>query len=176
MISDDGTDSVPPSASAEEPAELTIEGLFSDEFGRLVALAALLMGDRGRAEDVVAEAFLRLDRHKGTVLRYDDPVGWLRLVVVRIAHKERRRQVMRSRARSVEIPTGSFEEEVVATESFLAAIRGLSRRQREVMSLAYVYDMSAVAIGEALGVSASTVRVTMKKARDRLRSDLDGVI
>lgn len=54
----------------------------------------------------------------------------------------------------------------------LARERELTPRQREVLTLYYDGQMSVTAIAQRLGVNASTVSRTLKRAQERLRRSL----
>jgi RNA polymerase sigma-70 factor (ECF subfamily) len=49
----------------------------------------------------------------------------------------------------------------------------LPRRQREVITLFYLADLSVTDIGHVLGISASAVKVALHAGRDTLRRTLE---
>ena len=53
------------------------------------------------------------------------------------------------------------------------AVMGLPRRQREVVSLFYLADLSVAEVAGVLGVSAGTVKSQLHAARARLRAELE---
>lgn len=53
-----------------------------------------------------------------------------------------------------------------------AAIRALPRRQREVVTLYYLADLSVTDVAAVLGISAGTVKSQLSDARARLRASL----
>ena len=101
---------------------------------QLVGLARLLLDDRGQAEEVVQEAFVRTYTGWKRVRRKDDPLPYLRSTIVNLARGGlRHRRVVRERRLDV-VPDGeSAEVSFERDETYRAlndAVRGLPERQR----------------------------------------------
>ena len=56
----------------------------------------LILGDRGRAEEVTQEAFIQLLTHWRKVSRYERPEAWVRRVAIRLAVRTVRRERLRT--------------------------------------------------------------------------------
>lgn len=52
-----------------------------------------------------------------------------------------------------------------------AALRRLSRRDRELLALRYGEDLTQAAIAVRLGIPEGTVKVRLHRARDKLRRE-----
>jgi RNA polymerase sigma-70 factor (ECF subfamily) len=138
---------------------------------------------RQAAEDATQQAYAVLltkwnewveDPAVGRVLRCDLSVDLNRAYVRGIAVK----QVLRWRRehrRQTELPehvidvafVTQFDTSLVRDE-FLKAIEDMPRRQRQVVSMMFLDDLTPVEIAERLRISDSTVRTHLDRARDRL--------
>ncbi|OLZ74415.1 RNA polymerase subunit sigma-70 [Streptomyces sp. IMTB 2501] len=174
-----GSDSAPLSLSgAEHPPG--IEELYHHRRLSLVRLAVLLVDDVPTAEDVVQDAFTALFRRHGHRLAsLDDPEAYLRTSVVNAARSVlRRRRTVRAHTPAAEGHAPAPEEDVLLHEDHrevLAALRTLTRRQREVLVLRYWSHLSEAEIAETLGLSRGAVKSTASRALDALGRRLEGL-
>lgn len=140
---------------------------FAVRYRRCLALASRILGDRVAAEDVAAEAlaraYLRWDRLD--VARRD---GWVLRVTSNLAIDQLRRHPPRLPERDV-----APEQDVVAVRLALrAALLRLPRRQREVIALRYLSDMSEADVAVAMGISAGSVKTHLHRGLAALRRTL----
>ncbi|MEU8222563.1 SigE family RNA polymerase sigma factor [Kribbella sp. NPDC048915] len=150
---------------------------------RLVHFARMLCGDAGLAEDLVQtaleKAYLRWDR-----IEMADPFAYVRQAVVNQHLSWVRRRPWRER------PSGDAVEldlllEAEADQSGAvqrrvaigAALATLSRRERAVVVLRYVEDLTERETAAVLGVAVGTVKSANARALDKLRAapELSGV-
>jgi RNA polymerase sigma-70 factor, ECF subfamily len=157
-----------------------------DRYGALAySVAVRILGDPGRAEDVVQDAFLKLWRGAA---RFDSRRGSLRTWVITAV---RNRSIDYLRGRSAherlerEIPpdtvaTGAgsdpWREVSVSIERDLVkdALACLPAEQRQAVELAYFGGYSHREIAEMIGVPLSTVKSRMRLALEKLHSYLQG--
>jgi RNA polymerase sigma-70 factor (ECF subfamily) len=141
----------------------------------LVAVAYRMLGSAGEAEDVVQDAWLRLDGQDAAGI--EDLPAWLRRVVARLALDRLRR-----RRRRAEVPVGEApaetapddpEAEAVLLESVGAAMLVVLERLSPAERLAFVlHDMFAVPFEEIAVIierSAAAARQLASRARRRVR-------
>ncbi|MFG2357194.1 RNA polymerase sigma factor [Streptomyces sp. NPDC048521] len=157
-----------------------IEELYHHRRLALVRLAVLLVDDLPTAEDVVQDAFTALFRRHGHRLdSLDDPEAYLRTSVVNAARSVlRRRRTVRAHTPPPEGYAPAPEEDVLLHEDHrevLAALRTLTRRQREVLVLRYWSHLTEVEIAAALGLSRGAVKSTASRALDALGRRLEGL-
>jgi RNA polymerase sigma-70 factor (ECF subfamily) len=151
--------------------------------GYLIDLAYRMLGDIGAAEDVVQEAFLRLDLvGPGEV---GDPRGWLTVVTsrlcldrIRSAHNRRERPSDTARldsALSLGQQTAidpadrvTLDEEV--SEAMLILLQRLSPAERVSFVLHDVFQLPFDQVAEILGKPSATCRQLAKRARAKLAS------
>ena len=146
-----------------------------------VALRAL--GDSGRAEDVVQEAFLKL---WNAADRFDAGRGTLRTWLL-TAVRNRAIDYLRGRAAherqeielQPEVPAASQDPWLAVSVSMerdavMEALRSLPNEQREVVELAYFGGYSGREIAELVGAPLSTIKGRMRLALEKLHSYLQG--
>ena len=145
---------------------------------RLVHIAHMLCGDRALAEDIVQtaleRAYLRWDR-----IEQQDPFGYVRRAVVNEHLNWRRRRPWREQAvggtaeleaGSPHRPVGDHAAGVQYDAVLAAALARLTRRERAVMVLRYVEDLTETQTAQVLGVALGTVKSTASRALTKLRS------
>jgi RNA polymerase sigma-70 factor (sigma-E family) len=160
-------------AGAEELA-----GRMFEEIGdRLVGLACVLLRDRGDAEDVVQEAFLRFQRHAGSIRTEGREAAYLRSIVLNLARSRLRRQRLARWKHAPPPPPGNRPEEVVELRDeqrrVVAALRTLPARQRECLVLRYFDGLADAEIAETLGVAITSVRTHMQRGKATLERILN---
>lgn len=151
-----------------------IDALYRAHAAEALRLGYLLTGDRGLAEDLVQDAFVKvLGRFHD--LRNRDAFWWyLRRTIVNLANSHfRRRRVERAwleRQRPhTAAPSGYDVEE---RERVLAALMTLRPEQRAAVVLRYYEDLSEADTAEALGRPIGTVKSMVSRGMDRLREEL----
>ncbi len=172
-----GSTGAPGTGAAGDPDEV-LGRLFRDEYARLVGLARLLIDTRAEAEELVQEAFARTFAAWD---RLDDPAAalpYLRTTVVNLARGGLRR---RATARRTPVPgtpdAPGADAAVAASEAqreVLAAVRDLPERQREVVVLRYLLELSTADTADALGISAGSVKTHLHRALATLETTLEG--
>jgi RNA polymerase sigma factor (sigma-70 family) len=128
-----------------------------------------ILGDESDAEDAAAEAFARAHASwpKVGVLEYRR--AWILRVTANVAvDMTRRRRVIAYPAPDARDDT----DHAVVAIALGAALRALSRRQREIIVLRYLDGYSEAETAHALGVSIGTVKKTAHRAIDALRRRL----
>lgn len=144
--------------------ELEYAWFFRTEFPSVLRSVFLILRDRSRAEDVAQDAFVQLYAHWRKVSRYERPEAWVRRVAIRMAVREQKRSRLRpilERNAAAVAPPGS---DLDLTD----ALSELSPTQRAVVVLYYYEDRPTSEIVEILGMSQSTVRVHLSRARRHL--------
>jgi RNA polymerase sigma-70 factor, ECF subfamily len=147
-------------------------------------LAAQLLGDRDDAEDVVQDAF-RVVHRNAPAFDAERPFRpWFYAIVRRLAANRRSRDLRRARLlRLWSRPRVSGETSSEAEGAFLAridaeavrrAMEDLSPMQRACFELVAVRDLSIEEVAAMHGISESTVRQHVFRARGVLRTVLDG--
>lgn len=149
-----------------------------DHKDRLFGLAVRLTGDRGEAEDVVQESFIKLWQQEP---KPPDPavLPWL-LTVTRNASLDRlrrRRLVSAEQAVLEAQPDGAAQpDRQLAGDEFGrrldAAVSGLREPYRSLVILREMQGLEYQDIAQALSLSLSQVKVYLHRARRQLRYEL----
>jgi RNA polymerase sigma-70 factor (ECF subfamily) len=148
----------------------TFDEVFEHEYARLLRTARLIVGDEGRAREIVQESFARALVRWDRIGGYDSPAAWLLTVTVRQAVRSRahaRREVPPSDdgpAHAARGPADSVEAHVLVGQG----LEQLSAQQRAVVVLHYLEDLSVAEVADRLGVRPGTVKTQLSRARARL--------
>ncbi|WP_443056582.1 SigE family RNA polymerase sigma factor [Streptomyces sp. MUM 178J] len=128
----------------------------------LLGLAALLLDDTASCEDVVQEAFIRVHSARNRVRDPEKTLAYLRQTVVNLSRSALRRRILGLKLLSKPMPDmASAEEgayEQLERDALIKAMRGLQRRQREVLVLRYFADMTEAQVAQTLGISLGSVK------------------
>jgi RNA polymerase sigma-70 factor (ECF subfamily) len=140
-----------------------------------VGLACLLLRDPADAEDVVQEAFLRLQHHALSV-QSDREAAYLRSIVLNLARSRLRRRRLAAWKRPLPLMARPGPDEVVELRDeqrrVVHAIRRLSARQRECLVLRFYDDLGDGEIAETLGLSVTSVRTHLRRGKASLKKGL----
>lgn len=156
-----------PDTDAERPvvAGTTVDHLtetYRAHYRSLLGLAALLLDDTASCEDVVQEAFIRVHSARNRVRDRDKTLAYLRQTVVNLSRSALRRRILGLKLLSKPMPDMASAEEgaydQLERDDLIRAMRGLQRRQREVLVLRYFADMTEVQVAETLGISLGSVK------------------
>ncbi len=175
-----------PSASGSllgDPAE-AVTALYHAQAVNLIRFAALMLGDVGRAEDIVQEAFLGLYRRWAQLADPGKAMQYVRTAVLNGCRTAMRPGKRRERAFGLPaaLPAGIPGDAADATalvreqrRAVLAALRMLPRRQLEVLVLRFYLDMTESQIAAELGITTGTVRSTAHRGLSALSPLLEEV-
>ena len=163
--------------------EAALKALYDQCAPKLLGLALRVVRQREWAEDVLQEAFLTVWRSAGDYrASLSPPLAWLGLIVrSRGLDLLRRRAADRSHltqelddvlADTLEGDTPNPMDTAQASEQAWALHQCLGRldnKQREVVSLAYVRDLSHSELAEQLRLPLGTVKTWIRRGLDQLR-------
>lgn len=147
----------------------------------LLRVAYLYTKDQMLAEDVMQDVFLKFYKTQG---QFDGRAS-LKTYLVKMT-VNRCHDVLRKKQRKQEsffakifgqVDKRSPEQELLVSEQYgevTAALWQLSLAYREAIILFYYEEMTSVEIAELIGVGESTVRMRLKRAREQLRTILQG--
>ena len=159
-------------------ADLELARLFDENATSLVRLARLFVDHRDAAEDIVQEAFLRLARSRHRVRDEQKVPAYLRSIVLNLARDHNRRGLLSLRhvQTHTELDPTSVEEDLeIADEhrQMLETLADLPRRQRDCLTLRYLYELGIPEIAETLGLSPNSVKTHLKRGLRGLRDRLE---
>lgn len=159
--------------------ELTskLTDLYQEHYRQLLRMALLLVDDRGVAEDIVQDAFVRVFDSRARLRDPDKALAFLRQAVLNRARSTlRRRRVARKYLpRLVAREAHPDETGRGVDRAVLAhALAQLPRRQREAVVLRYYADFSEARTAELMRVTPGAVKSYCSRGVSRLSDLLRG--
>lgn len=167
-------------AAQDEPA---LRSLYERTSSRLYGLALRVLGHKDWAEDVLQESYLQIWRtacaYRGTL---SPPLAWMGLIV-----RSRALDFLRRRRSERLHVNEEFDETQLAPDSSEACgplqwaqaseqvvilhqcLERLEQRQREVVSLAYLRDLSHGELAAQLKLPLGTVKTWIRRGLEQLR-------
>jgi RNA polymerase sigma-70 factor (ECF subfamily) len=160
-------------------ADVGVAPSFADFYDRhyrsVLALARAVSGSWSDAEDLTQEAFSAAFRNWRKVAGYDEPLAFVRRVVMNRSVSRWRKLGNEARALArLGARPAPHDSGPVFDEEFWSAVRSLPRRQAQVVTLFYVDDMSVEQIADVLELVAGTVKTSLFRARQALAERLGG--
>ena len=150
--------------------------------GPLVNLAYRFCRDRGRAEEMAQEAFLRAYRSLDRWRRESTFSTWLFALATNLYCSELRRLPVQTlvldhfaEPASPHAPDGRLEEES-RDRAVRRAVYRLPAKYREVLILFYFHEMDVASTARSLGLREGTVKARLSRGRELLRSKLNKLI
>ncbi|WP_370327237.1 RNA polymerase sigma factor [Euzebya sp.] len=154
-----------------------LEQAFIAHHDRAVRLAYLLCGDRERAEDAVADVWVKVNKRvrDGQI---DDVGAYIRRAVVNEVNSGFRRLALvrreRQRRRGDDRGGLAHEDRIADHDQMLAALARLPERTRAAVVLRYYEDLSVAETAAALGISEGTVKSSVHRGLAALRTMVEG--
>jgi RNA polymerase sigma-70 factor (ECF subfamily) len=151
--------------------------VFNEVFPKLCRFLEILLGDRGAAQDVAQEAFLRLHRAGVDCIAADEARFWLFRVARNLALNELGKR--QTRLKLIDKATNIFRRASLDPHATLEQretkrlvrelLESLPEHQRSALLLREQEEMSYAEIGRVLNISEAKVKVDIHRARCGLR-------
>jgi RNA polymerase sigma-70 factor (sigma-E family) len=150
----------------------TLADLYQTNYRPLVRVAYAMCGDLDLAEDMAQEAFVRASRRLPKLRDPGAAGAYLRTTVINLVRRSFRRRLLdlRTRFRSIEVPSESGHEDRLAVRQAMAI---LPPGQRACVVLRYFEGLTEQETAEMLGVTVGTVKSQTHKALRRLERALE---
>jgi RNA polymerase sigma-70 factor (sigma-E family) len=156
----------PDDLPAVEAEILSFEDLFREQYEGMIRVAFLLVGSRTEAEDVVQDAFARVNmRWK----RIANPRAYLHRCVVNRSHDLLRRRRVEQRFWWLQ----RSETSELGADELGDALATLPAERRTAVVLRYYAGFSEKQIAEAMGVRPGTVKSMLHRAMAELKRVID---
>ena len=166
--------------------ELALKLLYDQTAARLYGLALRIVGNREWAEDVLQESFLGIWRNAGAYrASLSPPLAWMGLLVRSRALDFLRRR--RAERLHLQVAIDDLAEIDALTQEQMApgpqqgaeaseqaaalhqCLQRLEQAQRQVVSLAYLRDLSHSELASTLKLPLGTVKTWMRRSLEQLR-------
>jgi RNA polymerase sigma-70 factor (ECF subfamily) len=158
--------------------EAAVAALVSQYAATLYRVAYSVLRNAADAEDAVQEAFVRVLRHRDTLTEVRDQRVWLIRIVWNVVLDRKRRMKTRPETDDVAelasvLPAGglSAEERAAAAQHHahvLSCVEQLPAKERQVLVLSAFEELTSVEIATVLGITESSVRSRLFRARNRM--------
>lgn len=167
--------SAPADATSQGPtsAAPSFEAFYQRHERAIFGYLWRVCGDEQTANDLTQEVFFRAWRAFEKLHSYERPEAWLFRVATNLALNERRHQRIAGPAATLEgheRTSGDYAAQLAERASLRAALEGLPARQRAAFILRELYGHSCDEIAETLGLTRAAAKMTLSRARERLRT------
>lgn len=170
-------------AGRHADSEAALRELYDLTSGKLYGVALRVVGNREWAEDVLQEAYLNIWRIAADYRAVlSPPMAWMGVIVRSRALDFLRRRTSERADAGLELDDAINEtvagdspnpmDTTQASEQAWAlheCLRKLEARQREVVSLAYLRDLSHSELAEQLSLPLGTVKTWIRRGLEQLR-------
>lgn len=146
----------------------TFDDLFRTHYEPMVRVAYLLLGSRDEAEDVVQDAFARVELRWH---RLGNAGGYLRRCVVNRAHDALRHRSVQLRYLHRQRPDEATAD--LGADELADALAALPAKRRTAVVLRYYAGLDTREIAEAMGVRPGTVKSLLHRALAQLREEIE---
>lgn len=167
----------------ERAEDEAVAGLVDQYASALYRVAFSVLRNQADAEDAVQEAFLRVLRHRDSLCEVRDHRVWLIRIVWNIVLDRKRRAKTRPETDDVSelarvLPsTGLSAEDRAAAAQHHAHVLGcvdqLPTKERQVLLLSAFDELTSVEIASVLGITESSVRSRLFRARNLMAELLE---
>lgn len=163
--------------------EAALAALVEQYATTLYRVAFSVLRNAADAEDAVQEAFLRVLRHRDSLEEIRDHRVWLIRIVWNIVLDRKRRAKTRPETDDVSelarvLPAAGLSAEEIAAAvqhhtRVLRLVEQLPAKEREVLVLSAFEELSSVEIAAVLGITESSVRSRLFRARNLMAELLE---
>ena len=169
--------------SRQRGEDAALAALVDRYAGALYRVAFSVLRNAADAEDAVQEAFLRVLRHRHSLGEIRDHRVWLIRIVWNIVLDRKRRAKTRPETDDVDelarvLPCAGLSAEELAAAAqhhshVLACVDQLPAKERQVLVLSAFDELTSVEIASILGITESSVRSRLFRARNLMAGLLD---
>ncbi len=144
-----------------------------DEYGNAVLrMCFLYLKDTHLAEDAVQDTFIKVYNSYSQFRGKSSEKTWIMRIAINVCKNYLRSSWWKHVKEAAVLDDIPAHENAVRDDMLLLEVMKLSRKYKEVVLLFYYQDMKIREIAEALQIPESTVSVRLKRAREKLKSNL----
>jgi RNA polymerase sigma factor (sigma-70 family) len=145
------------------------EEFFTSTKDQLLRGIIVVVRDRSRAEEAVAESFTRALEHWAEVAHHPAPAAWVAKTAFNYVRSAQR---MDARTTDSDVPEVPRSDDPPTDPTLVRHLLALPRRQREVIALRVVLQLSTEETADVLGVAQGTVSAHLFRGLTRLEEEL----
>jgi RNA polymerase sigma-70 factor (ECF subfamily) len=157
------------------------EALYERFHAYVFRTAYALTGDRGLAEEILQDTFVRAYRHRANLWADRSPLPWLNRVAINLCYTRLARRRLPTRVMD-DVVTDTLRDQAIGPDEWAehqelcatvrTGIEALPPKHRSVVALYYLDGLSLQETAEALGIALGTVKSRLHYALDTLRREL----
>jgi RNA polymerase sigma-70 factor, ECF subfamily len=164
----------------ERDDEAALMALYERYAGFVTAIAIRVLGDRGLAEEVVQDTFLRcwhnvdsFNPSRGRVVAWLFGIARNRAIdTLRSRSNQARRREWSRISDAAPSTTPEMSDLVALREVMATALSNLPPEQRQIVELAYYGGLTQAEIARQLGTPLGTIKTRSRAAMEKLRAEL----
>jgi RNA polymerase sigma-70 factor, ECF subfamily len=165
--------SADPDISHREGLSASFEDFFEIEHSGLFGSLVLLTRNRGEAEELMQEAFLKVWERWDLVQGLDNATGYLYRTAMNAAFSRRRRAALATRKAVRTVFGANPFEKVELQDQIDRALVKLTPRQRAALVLTDLLGFPPREVAATMKIKPSTTRVLLARAREVMRQELE---
>jgi len=154
--------------------------LYAAHYQSLVGIAVVMLRDVATAEEVVQDSFVAMHANWRRLRDSGKALSYLRQCVVNKSRSVLRHRIIVDRHALQPLPDMPSAEQgamaLLERSEVVAALHGLSARQREALVLRYYAEFSEAQIASAMGISRGAVKSHTARAISALRDVLEHLV
>lgn len=147
------------------------------QFPRLVAFLRLHAGELDAAQDLAQETLARVCERWDRVRAMEHPERWALRVAINLSTSRHRRRTSERHANALyagSTAVADGEDDSLDRDVLRLALGRLGERQRAVVIMRFLLDLSVADVADILNTSEGAVRSATNRALDTLRRDTRG--
>lgn len=150
----------------------TLEKYYRDEYSDMLSFAAYMLNSHSLAEVAVQETFVTALNNMDKLAASEKPVGWLYNTLKNVI-RHIRRDVNRVTSTLISLEDApETASESFDSDTYLTLIGTEKSEDLSLLTQFYVYGYSLKELAEQYNVSVGTIKMRIKRAKERLRKKL----
>lgn len=146
-----------------------------DEYGNSVLrMCFIYLKDAHLAEDAVQDTFIKVYNNYSQFKGKSSEKTWIMRIAINVCKNYLRSSWWKRIDESAVLDNIPADENLVRDDTLLVEVMKLSQKYKQVVLLFYYQDMRIREIAETLQIPESTVSVRLKRAREKLKLNLEG--
>lgn len=149
-------------------AEHDFADFYAATWPRTLAVAYALTGDRGSAEEVAQEAYVKAWTHWAKVSRYDQPAAWVRQVATRLSVSRWRRSRVAARWLAGNRTPAVVTPPDGTSVALVRALLQIPEAQRRAVVLHHLADLPVDEVARLERCPVGTIKARLSRGRTAL--------
>ena len=156
------------------PDEEQITKLYQEMYGRMVAYASSVLGDRNLAEEVVQDTFCIFCVKAETALQHENPQGWLMRTLQNVIRNMQRHRATMNRLIMQTLQVENLDELLVYDEEDVDLLYGdlAARDDFQLLKLVVLDGCTMLEAAKEYGITVEACKKRIQRIRTYLKKKL----